>query len=77
MAAIIDNRVHDLRPPDGQALALVNAIHAPDNVFEIRALGVGGRDNRFDSGYFDDRETAVRSALKLDSRQPRRVFTSR
>lgn len=51
--------------PFDQIVETLNIFVGKGNVCEIRALGVDGRSNRTDSGYFDDFEAAASAAIQL------------
>ena len=52
-------------------------LHQPGDVFEIRALGVGGKKKRTDSGFFDDPAKAAECALRLDKTlTPRGIYVT-
>jgi hypothetical protein len=44
--------------------------HPPEDVVEVRVLQAGGRANRIDSGYYDDREMLVERVEALRYRPP-------
>ena len=52
-------------PSFDQIVETLNIFVGKGNVCEIRALGVDGRSNRTDSGYFDDFEAAASAAIQL------------
>lgn len=55
-----------------ECLEFLKVLHPQGSVFEIRALAVGGKDPRKDSGYFDDPLKAAQAVIKLDEEQPPR-----
>jgi len=53
---------------DTDIRAVLELLTAPGQVMELRVIGVDGRANRTDSGYFDDMDALAKVAARYDGR---------
>lgn len=57
-------------------MIFLTALYMLGDVFEIRAMGIGGNDRRVDSGYFNCPEKAADAVCRLENvHHPRAIYT--
>ena len=72
-----EERLSERQRRERQCYEFLRTLHASGSVFEVRALGVAGKDQRKDSGYFDDPKKAAQAVIWLDSnRAPRGLYVT-